>query len=70
MSFDSRFSVSPSEDAVVVRLYIRGGLGSRGKKAIDGIQKILQDEWGDGGYYLTGELFLGYSVDKTSLLQM
>jgi predicted RND superfamily exporter protein len=65
MSFDSRFSVSPSEDAVVVRLYIRGGLGSRGKKAIDEIQKILQDEWGEGGYYLTGELFLGYSVDKT-----
>ncbi len=64
-SFDSRFSVSSSGDAVVVRLYIRGGLGSRGKKAIDGIQKILQDEWGDGGYYLTGELFLGYSVDKT-----
>ena len=66
-SFDSYYSISPSGDAVMLRLFVRGGLGTRGKTAMDTIQKTLDAEWGKGSYYITGELFLGYSVDKTVL---
>jgi len=64
-SFDSYFAASSKGDAALVKLYVRGGLGSRGKTAIQGIQKTLDSQWGAGRFRLTGELFLGYSVDNT-----
>ncbi|HNU23287.1 MAG TPA: hypothetical protein PKN37_03415 [Mesotoga sp.] len=48
-----------------MKLYVLGGLGSRGKTAIQGIQKTLDSQWGADRFRLTGELFLGYSVDNT-----
>jgi len=64
-SFDSYFAASSKGDAALVKLYVRGGLGSRGKTAIQGIQKTLDSQWGADRFRLTGELFLGYSVDNT-----
>jgi predicted RND superfamily exporter protein len=64
-SFDSYFAASSKGDAALVKLYVRGGLGSRGKTAIQGIQNTLDSQWGADRYRLTGELFLGYSVDNT-----
>ena len=64
-SYSSKHMISESRDALLFNLFIRGGVGLRGRNAISEAEALLEELWGQENYYLSGEIYLGYSVDRT-----
>lgn len=51
LSQDRRNTISSSNDATLIQVYVRGGLGSRGKKAISDMIALLDERWGKNNYH-------------------
>lgn len=57
--------ISDNSEAMLLEVYIWGSYSSRGKAAVKQIEQILNEQWGEGQFNMTGTCYLAHAMDQS-----